>query len=106
MAKQLIKVEVGSVKKMRGKSEYHMKPCASALGVTSISYNSPIRNLLGQLLEEGKIAMTDDVEVFRGEMQTFLRQTVSQWMDGSAIGMKPGSRPWLRKSHDEGDEDE
>ena len=106
MTEQLIKVEVGTVKKMRGKHEYHMKPCASALGVTSISYNSPIRNLLGQLLEDGAITLTDHVEVYRGEMRIFLRQTVLQWMNGSAIGMKPGSRPWLHKSQEEGDEDE
>lgn len=100
----MIKVELGQVKKMRGKSEYHFKPAATALGVTVTSYVSPIRNLLEKLIEEGKITMEDVVDIVRGDKSVFKPMTVAEWVDGRAIGKKPGSRPWLGRKNDE-DED-
>ncbi len=106
MTNASIVIELGSVRVYRGKYEYHTKPTASALGVTEASHRSPIRRLLGRLLDEGKVTANDAVDVVRGPMSIFKTQTVAQWMDGSAIGQKPGSRPWLRKPIADDNDDE
>lgn len=104
----MIKVELGQVKKMRGKSEYHFKPAATALGVTAVSYRSPILALLNRLLDEGKVTMEDSVEVYASTgTLSFAARTVAEWVDGRAMGRKPGSHEWLRKNRwKDDDEDE
>lgn len=106
MTNNKVVIELGTVKITRGKYEYHTKPCATAFGVTEASYSSPILRLLNRLLEEGSIDNNTVVDVMRGTMRIFNPLTVSEWLEGRAIGRKPGSRPWLRKNDDEEDDDE
>lgn len=111
MTKQPIRIDTHGVKKMRGKHEWHMKPAATAIGVTCTSYSAPIRVLLVKLLEENKIAMDDVVEIYANTgTLSFHARTVAEWMDGRALGRKPGTREWLRKGRvkddDEDDEEE
>lgn len=104
----MIRIDTGSVKKTRGKSEYHTKPAATALGVTAVSYRDPVRALLSKLLEEGKVTMEDSVEVYANTgTLSFTACTVAEWMDGRAMGRKPGSHEWLRKNRwkEEDDDD-
>lgn len=101
-----ITIELGSVRVYRGKYEFHTKPTASALGVTKASHRSPIRLLLTSLLEDGIITLDDHVDVMRGPTPSFRTQTVAEWLDGRALGTRPGSRPWLRKKSAEEDNDD
>lgn len=104
---QTINVELGTVTIYRGKYEYHKKPCATALGVTEASHRSTIKGLLDRLLEEGKVTQEDVVHVTRGDAPVFkMDHTVAAWMDGRAMGKKPGTHEWLWKGRWKDDEDE
>lgn len=108
-ANNVIRIDTCSVKKARGKSEFIMKPAATALGVTAVSYRSPILALLNRLLDEGKVTMEDSVEVYANTgTLSFAARTVAEWVDGRAMGRKPGSHQWLWKNRwkDDDDEDE
>lgn len=103
----VIRIDTGSVKKARGKSEFTMKPAATALGVTAVSYRSPILALLNRLLDEGKVTMEDSVEVYANTgTLSFTARTVAEWVDGRAMGRKPGSHEWLWKNRWKDDENE
>lgn len=105
MEVQTIDVKIHFVKKYRGKSEWHTRPAASALGETVISHRAPIILLITKLVEEGKIQLTDNVDVYLEDgSRSFNTQAVQQWIDGSAVGRKPGSRSWLHQNKDGDDE--
>lgn len=105
MTNNKVVIELGSVKITRGKSEWHTKPCATAFGITEASHRSPILRLLNRLLEENMIDEDTVVDIMRGTMRIFNPMTVAEWLDGRAMGVKPGSRPWLRKDKDEDDDE-
>lgn len=104
-----IRIDLTRVKKTRGKSEFHYKPAATALGETVSSYSTPIRKLLAHLVDIGKVTLDDKVDVFaRNGTRSFMTQSVAEWLDGRAIGRKPGSHEWLWKNRwkDEDDDEE
>lgn len=105
MTTEPIRIDMTRIKKTRS-SEYHFKPAATALGETVSSYSSPIRKLLVHLIDLGKITLEDKVDVFAvNGTRSFMTQTVAEWLDGRALGRKPGSHEWLWKNRWK-DEDE
>ena len=104
---QTITVELGTLKVASGKSEFYFKPSATAMGIVEASQRSPIPRLLGRLLEDGMVNPDDMVNVVRGTMQIFMKNhTVAEWLDGRAMGKKPGSHEWLWKGRWKDDDDD
>jgi hypothetical protein len=67
----MLTVVLDSVKRTRGKEEYRMVPRASALGVEVIGDGTILRNLLTELVKDGKVSRDEPLRVMRGEMSCF-----------------------------------
>lgn len=88
----MLTVVLDSVKRTRGKEEWRMVPRASALGVEVVGDGTILRNLLTELVKDGKVSRDEPLRVLRGEMSCFAAgTTVGKFVcdPGRAMPWKP-----------------
>jgi hypothetical protein len=76
----VVRVDLGTQQRARGKSETKNLPCASALGKEVSGYGPVIVRLLSELYVEQKVGASTIVQVYRGGTKTFLDMPVEKWV--------------------------
>ena len=78
----MTRIELGSVRKYRGKSEYREVNRASGEGFEAVGDGKVIERLCVKLIDAG---YQGDCEVWRGETQCFYALPISKWAQGKAL---------------------
>jgi hypothetical protein len=86
-----IRVELDSVKKCRGLTEYHWIPRARVGDLEVVGFGEVIKQVL-TLFHENNPGINSQVEVYRGDTLCFMPMALNSWL------FPPDRRPeWLKK---------
>jgi hypothetical protein len=78
----MMRIELDSVRRYRGKKEYRPVNRARCMGIEEIGDHQIIVSICRKLLAAG---FSGDVEVWRGDVPCFSARNASEWASGKAL---------------------